>query len=232
MQAVSAAHIWNLGQQVSSSKAPAGRTTASDAELFAIKLGIAKTTSMAIEHIILITDSLDPFVHPGQAHSLAVCSALRLFFSQGYSYRIDFWDCPSKAKWSITMWLTPGYLLDLIQQLPLTSCTLKVSFLAWTLGEHCLIVPPSKVDISSLSETGINDFYSLATPKMVVGFLILASRSHYMPGWLEPFSTMLPLGSTDSAFSLQSVPSVHVAIARWKYDNTFLQTALGLPIVP
>ena len=33
MQAVSAAHIWNLGQQMSSSKAPAGRTTAPDAEL-------------------------------------------------------------------------------------------------------------------------------------------------------------------------------------------------------
>ena len=63
---------------------------------------------MAIEHIILITDSLgsarqavDPSVHPGQAHSLAVCSILRLFFSQGYSYRIDFWDCPSKAEWSL-----------------------------------------------------------------------------------------------------------------------------------
>ena len=42
MQAVSAVHIWNLGQQVSSSKAPAGRTTTSDAELFAIRLGIAK----------------------------------------------------------------------------------------------------------------------------------------------------------------------------------------------
>ena len=38
-------------------------------------------------------------------------------------------------------------------------------FLAWTLGEHHLIVPPFKVDISSLSETGIDDFYSLATPK-------------------------------------------------------------------
>ena len=58
MQAVSAAHLWNLGQQVSSSKAPAGRTTAPDAELFAIRLGIAKATSMAIECIILITDSL------------------------------------------------------------------------------------------------------------------------------------------------------------------------------
>ena len=58
MQAVSAAHLWNLGQQVSSSKAPAGRTTAPDAELFSIGLGITKATSMAIERIILITDSL------------------------------------------------------------------------------------------------------------------------------------------------------------------------------
>ena len=58
MQAVSAVHIWNLGQQVSSPKAPAGRTTASDAKLFAIRLDIAKATSMAIECIILITDSL------------------------------------------------------------------------------------------------------------------------------------------------------------------------------
>ena len=40
-------------------------------------------------------------MHPGQAHSLAVCSALRLFFSQGHGYRIDFWDCLSKAEWSL-----------------------------------------------------------------------------------------------------------------------------------
>ena len=36
-----------------------------------------------------------------QAHFLAVCSALRLFFSQDHSYRINFWDCPSKAEWSL-----------------------------------------------------------------------------------------------------------------------------------
>ena len=112
MQAVSAAHLWNLGQQISFSKDPAGRTTASDAELFAIRLGIAKATSMAIECIIFITDSLgstrravDPSVHPGQAHSLAVCYALRVFFSQGYGYRIDFWDCSSKAEWSLHQWI-------------------------------------------------------------------------------------------------------------------------------
>ena len=93
---------------MSFSKAPAGRTTTSDAELFAIRLGIAKTTSIAIECIILITDSLgstrqavDPSVYPRQAHSLAICSAPRLFFSQSHSYKIDFWGCPSKAEWSL-----------------------------------------------------------------------------------------------------------------------------------
>ena len=36
MQAVSVAHFWRLGEQVSSSKAPTGRATALDAKLFAI----------------------------------------------------------------------------------------------------------------------------------------------------------------------------------------------------
>jgi len=40
MQAVSAVHIWNLGQQILFSKAPAGRTTASNAELFASDCGL------------------------------------------------------------------------------------------------------------------------------------------------------------------------------------------------
>ena len=73
---------------MSSSKVLAGRTTAPDAKLFAIRLGIAKATSMAIERIILITDLLgfarqavDPSVYPRQAHFLAFCSALRSFFS-------------------------------------------------------------------------------------------------------------------------------------------------------
>ena len=58
IQAVSAAHFWRLGYQMLSSKASAGRTTASDAKLFAIRLDVSKATSMDIEHIILITDSL------------------------------------------------------------------------------------------------------------------------------------------------------------------------------
>jgi len=83
MQAVSVVHFWRLGYQMLSSKAPAGRTTAPNVKLFAIRLGVSKATSMDIEHIILITDSLGSArksvnlsVHSEQAHSLAVCSAL------------------------------------------------------------------------------------------------------------------------------------------------------------
>jgi len=161
MQAVSAAYLWNLGQQVLSSKAPASRTTALDAELFAIRLGIAKATSMAIEYIILITDLLgsarrvvDPSVYPGQAYSLAVCSALRLFFSQGHGYRIDFWDYPSKAEWFLHQLVYsdvtntrvsagphPATSIDFLCSKSVISCldTWRISFNCSTIqGQHFL----------------------------------------------------------------------------------------------
>jgi len=131
-------------------KALAGRTTAPDAKLFTIRLGIAKATSMAIERIILITDSLgsarravDPSMHPGQAHSLAICSVLKLFFSQGHGYRINFWDCLSKAEWSlhqlvhndvtntrVAAGLHPATSIDFLHSKSIISCldTWKTSF--------------------------------------------------------------------------------------------------------
>ena len=94
-----------MGQQVLSFKALANRTTVPNIELFAIRLGITKITSMAIECIILITDLLgstrqvvDLSVYSGQAHSLTIYSVLRSFFFQGYGYKIDFWDYFSKAE--------------------------------------------------------------------------------------------------------------------------------------
>jgi len=80
-------------------------------------------------------------------------------------------------------------------------------------------------------KTRIANFFSLATSRVVVGLLILASQSHYVPEQLKPFLIMLLLESTGSAFSLQSAPSVHVAIARWKYIDISFQTAPGLPTV-
>jgi len=72
MQAVLVAHFWRLGEQMSSFKAPAGRATALDAELFAIQLGVVKATSFDVKCIVIITDSLttarravDASVHSG-----------------------------------------------------------------------------------------------------------------------------------------------------------------------
>jgi len=108
MQAVSVVHFWRLGAQVSSFKAPAGRATALDAELFAIRLGIVKATSFDVKCIVIITDSLtaarravDASVHSGQVHSLAIIQALRGFFTNHSDRSIHFWDCPSKAQWSL-----------------------------------------------------------------------------------------------------------------------------------
>jgi len=89
------------------SKTPPSKTTAFDTKLFAIKLEVFKATSMYIEHIILITNSLgfarktvDPLVHSVQAYSLAVCSVLRLFFCNSQGYQIKFWDYPNMVEWS------------------------------------------------------------------------------------------------------------------------------------
>ena len=108
MQAVSVAHFWRLGEQVLSSKALAGRATALDAELFTIRLGVVKATFFDVKRIVIITDSftaarraVDASVHSGQVHSLAIVQALRAFFTNHPDHSIHFWDCPSKAQWSL-----------------------------------------------------------------------------------------------------------------------------------
>ena len=40
-------------------------------------------------------------VQSRQPRSGLVQNALRLFFCSGSSHRIEFWDCPSKAEWSL-----------------------------------------------------------------------------------------------------------------------------------
>jgi len=82
---------------VLSSKAPAGRATALDVELFAIRLGVIKATSFDVKRIVIITDSLtvarravDASVHLGQAHSLAIVQALRDFFTNHPNCSIHF----------------------------------------------------------------------------------------------------------------------------------------------
>jgi len=84
-------------------KVSASQTTISDAKLFAIKLDIAKTTSINIKYIILITNFLDFArkivyfsIYSKQAYSLAICSILILFFSCSLNYKIE--NCSSNTE--------------------------------------------------------------------------------------------------------------------------------------
>ena len=130
------------------------------------------------------------------------------------------------------MLLVPRLLLDIIQLLHLMLFDPRVPLPASTHGEHPSHVLHSRVVTSSLSKVVSRTFFSPPMLKVGAGFHLLASRSPCVPGRLEPFLTMLPLGSSDSAFSLQSAPIVCVAIARWNHVDIFLPTATGLPTCP
>ena len=134
--------------------------------------------------------------------------------------------------WHIKTLPVPRLLLDAIQLLRLMLFDPRVLLPALTHGEHPLLVHHLRVVTSSLSKVVSRTFSSPPMLKVGAGFHLLVSRLPCVPGRLEPFSIMLPLGSLDSAFSLQSTPSVRVTIARWKHVDTSLPTAAGLPTFP
>ena len=136
------------------------------------------------------------------------------------------------TSWHMKTLLVPRLLLDAIQLLHLTLFDLRVLLPASTHGKLPLLILYLRVTTSSLSKVVSRTFSSPPILKVGAGFPSLASRSPCVLGRLEPFLTMLPLGSLDSTFSLQSAPSVRVAIARWKHINIFLPTAASWPIFP
>ena len=79
---------------------------------------------------------------------------------------------------------------------------------------YSLIILLFKDIIFSLLETKITNLFSLATPRVVVGSLTLASQLQHMLEQLELFLTMLPLKSIVNTFFIQSTPNVCTAIAR------------------
>jgi hypothetical protein len=108
-QAVSAYMVYRSGILATQARYVAGRVSAPDAELFAIRGAVVRTIQYGdCNHIILFTDSIamarravDPSVHSGQGHSLAVCSALEGWFGVNPHHHITFYQVPSKARWDI-----------------------------------------------------------------------------------------------------------------------------------
>ena len=196
---------------------------------------------MAIDHIILITDSLgsvrqvvDPSVYPGQAHSLAICSILRSFFFQGYSYRIDFQNYFSKTKWS----------LDQLVHNNVTNTKMTTRFYLVTSINFLY----SKSTISCLNIWRISFNYLTIQGQY---FLSLRDRNckSFQPSYFKGSSWLSHIGQSvtlcirttrailnytsirNCTFSLQSAPSICMAITRQKHNNISFQTISGLPTI-
>ncbi|KAK1219569.1 hypothetical protein PQX77_017702 [Marasmius sp. AFHP31] len=89
---------------------PIGRVLAPCAELAVIHFAVTRVISGAelYKCIIVFTDSIalaeravDPSLHSGQAHSLAVCKALNEWLFDDDDQEIKFVEVPSSAKWSV-----------------------------------------------------------------------------------------------------------------------------------
>ncbi|TFK18691.1 hypothetical protein FA15DRAFT_660501 [Coprinopsis marcescibilis] len=94
---------------VTKAKFAVGRVMAPDAELYALCVAIIQMLrfddcNMIViftNHIVAAKRAVDPSVHSGQGHSLAVCAKLSKWFSGGPEHSIEFVQVPSKIGWHI-----------------------------------------------------------------------------------------------------------------------------------
>ncbi|KAK1219911.1 hypothetical protein PQX77_017348 [Marasmius sp. AFHP31] len=98
------------GERVFGSRFASRRVLAPCAELVGICFAVTQVTSGTEPYkcIIVFTDSIasaerpvDPSLHSGQAHSLAVCKVLNDWFLDDDDREIKFVEAPSSAKWSV-----------------------------------------------------------------------------------------------------------------------------------
>ncbi|KAK1223716.1 hypothetical protein PQX77_013404 [Marasmius sp. AFHP31] len=109
-QSVAGFEAYVGGERVFGSRFASGRVLAPCAELVAIRFAVTRVTSGAepYKRITVFTDSIavaeravDPSLHSGQAHSLAVCRALSEWLLEDDDREIKFVEVPSSAKWSV-----------------------------------------------------------------------------------------------------------------------------------
>ncbi|KAK1218760.1 hypothetical protein PQX77_018535, partial [Marasmius sp. AFHP31] len=109
-QSVAGFEAYVGGERVFGSRFASGRVLAPCAELVAIRFAVTWVTSGAEPYkcITVFTDSIaaaeravDPSLHSGQAHSLAVCKALNEWLLGDDDREIKFVEVPSSAKWSV-----------------------------------------------------------------------------------------------------------------------------------
>ncbi|PPQ93946.1 hypothetical protein CVT25_015824 [Psilocybe cyanescens] len=104
-QAIAASILFSGGVERWRARHVAGKVTAPDTELCAIRSAIVNATLRDdCTDIFIFTDlmasarrAVDPSIHSGQGHSVAVCKALQTWFTRKDGQSITFWDLHYKA---------------------------------------------------------------------------------------------------------------------------------------
>ncbi|KJA13170.1 hypothetical protein HYPSUDRAFT_1080581, partial [Hypholoma sublateritium FD-334 SS-4] len=108
-QALAGFALFQGDERVDCARYVSGKVLAPEAELSAIRFVVVRATQVpGCTRIVIFTDhiasakkALDPSVHSGQGHSLAVCRALLVWFAADPLNTLEFYDCPSKAEWDV-----------------------------------------------------------------------------------------------------------------------------------
>jgi len=105
--AIAITHIWSENHIIKSLKVHSINITSLEAKLMAIHTGLVPTMEIEdIHNITIIIDSiavakkiLESKVDLLQNMFIPLTSAIKTFFSKNSRNKINFWYCPSKAKW-------------------------------------------------------------------------------------------------------------------------------------
>ncbi|PPQ89844.1 hypothetical protein CVT25_007077 [Psilocybe cyanescens] len=108
-QAIAASILFSSRAEHWRARHVTGKVTAPDAELYAIRSAIVNATSRDdCTDIFIFTDlmasarrAVDPSIHYGQGHSVAVCEALQTWLTQKDGQSITFVYVPLRLQWDL-----------------------------------------------------------------------------------------------------------------------------------
>jgi hypothetical protein len=106
-QAALAAWLWHSRKLLRRARHAAGRFTAPDAELYAIRIGLrlatavpgAKSIKLFTDHFAAARKVVDPSIHAGQGHSLEVCCMLANWLGADPERSVTFVKVLSRLEW-------------------------------------------------------------------------------------------------------------------------------------
>jgi hypothetical protein len=106
-QAALVAWLWHGGKFLQRTHHAAGRVTAPDAELYAIRIGLglatavpgAKSIKLFTDHFAAARKAVDPSIHTGQGHSLEVCRVLAEWLRADPKQLVTFVKVLSCLEW-------------------------------------------------------------------------------------------------------------------------------------